>query len=805
MLSGEVRAKGVVVAVSNLARSISRMFDAATMARELKPSVRRQLVAEQISTLTRMVPPLVVVMTILACALLTALFGQLDYQVAVVWSFALFTALVYGLSNSRESDGADRLGPEPLISRQIVFAFALGVLWAIVPFLFEPAGGVSINDVTIFAAMAAMFTGCVVFAAFPPAMVGFLVPAVIAGILAGFGVADLRLSLLFSAAIASFAGLIVYVSLRQTRLLVEHLQTESTIRDQRNIIGLLLKEFEENSADWLWEFDSHGRIDRVSDRFALAAGGRDRVQGEGFVAFLKRHTGADSPIVLEIEQAIDSRATFTNVIVHLNSGHHEKWWRLTGKPAFDDAGAYSGYIGTASDVTTEKMAERRINFLAHNDTLTGLLNRAKFTEQLASAVARLERYGSPFAVLYLDLDQFKQVNDGKGHLAGDKLLALVAKRLRAALRETDIAARLGGDEFAAILTSNCRREDIAPIAQRLVDDVSAPYEIDGDQVTIGVSIGVAVAPLDGTRPDQILRNADLALYRAKASGRGTYRFFESQMDSEMRERRMLEMELRHALDEGELVLHYQPLVSAETREPSGFEALVRWNHPLRGVVAPAEFIPIAEQSGIIQQIGDWTLRKACRDAAAWPRPFMIAVNLSARHFQASDIVAVVHDALVDSGLEPHRLELEITESLLIDNPDDVVMRLRELKKLGVTIAMDDFGTGYSSLSYLLKFPFDKIKIDKSFINALSDDAAARDILRSIASLGKTLRMAVTAEGVETPEQVEFLREIALSHLQGYYFARPLDEAGMAAYLLKHAHGELAGGRASAHRRLRVAG
>ena len=324
-------------------------------------------------------------------------------------------------------------------------------------------------------------------------------------------------------------------------------------------------------------------------------------------------------------------------------------------------------------------------------------------------------------VLYLDLDQFKAVNDSRGHLIGDKLLVQVSKRIKSALREADIAARLGGDEFAIILNNNCDADETAALAHRLVETVGKPYEFDEDIVSIGVSIGIAIAPINGTRPDQILRNADLALYRAKAEGRGTWRFFESQMDSDVRERRMLELELRQALKEGEFVLHYQPLVSAEDNKPSGFEALVRWNHPIRGIVPPAEFIPIAEQTGLIKQIGDWTIHEACHAAARWPEDLLVAVNLSAKHFQMSDITAVVREALAASKLPPHRLELEITESLLIERPDDVVEKLGELKALGVTIAMDDFGTGYSSLSHLLKFPFDKIKIDRSFVTASPED------------------------------------------------------------------------------------
>jgi predicted signal transduction protein with EAL and GGDEF domain len=321
------------------------------------------------------------------------------------------------------------------------------------------------------------------------------------------------------------------------------------------------------------------------------------------------------------------------------------------------------------------------------------------------------------------------------------------------------------------------------LAGRIIDEVREPYRIDEEVVTIGISIGIAIAPINGTRPDQLLRNADLALYRAKADGRSVYRFFESQMDSDARERRMLELELRDAMKNGELVLHYQPLVNAEDNQPTGFEALIRWHHPIRGLVAPAEFIPIAEQTSLIIEIGDWTIEQACLAAANWPEHLTVAVNLSAKHFRLSDIALVVRKALTITGLAPQRLELEITEGLLMENPEQVTAKLGEIRDLGVTIVMDDFGTGYSSLSYLLKFPFDKIKIDKSFIDASTEDTVARDILRAIASLGKTLKLKITAEGVETKEQADFLSEIACHQLQGFFFARPLDAIDLPQYLL----------------------
>lgn len=562
------------------------------------------------------------------------------------------------------------------------------------------------------------------------------------------------------------------------------LDLEARIQEQNDIISLLLNEFEHNTSDWLWHVERNGDIDRVSDRFASAAAqAQDVLIGVNFCAFLRAASSDNAPVVSEIEAQMRDKTVFHDIVIKLDREDGEHWWRLTGKPTYDKLGDYAGYIGRASDITAERLADRQINFLAHNDVLTGLLNRARFNEHLKQSVARLERYGSPFVVLYLDLDQFKSVNDSRGHLTGDKLLTEVAKRIRSTVRETDIAARLGGDEFAVILNANCDADASAVLATRLVEAIGKPYEFDDELISIGVSIGIALAPINGTRPDQILRNADLALYRAKAEGKGTYRLFESQMDSDVRERRMLELELRQAIKAGEFVLHYQPLVSAESNETSGFEALVRWNHPIRGVVPPAEFIPVAEQTGLITQIGDWTIREACLAAARWPENIVVAVNLSPKHFQVSDIATVLRGALADSGLPPHRLELEITESLLIERPDEVVAKLSELKEIGVTITMDDFGTGYSSLSYLLKFPFDKIKIDKSFVTASSGDAVARDILRSIASLGKTLKIHITAEGVETQEQVDFLREIACNQLQGFFFAKPLNEIDLAGYFL----------------------
>lgn len=767
-------------------RRLSASFECAVGVSELDPSIRAGLHRQQIRAIVEVLPIAAAGAIVAALSLVWVAAGTSAFPAVLIWAAALLVSLRRGLTLWRGSvhDGAPGDGTLRAIVTDTLIA---GTLWGLVPILLIGQDQATVTLITAVAIAGMLSAGGLILVTLPQAALAFLVPIFLGSLVALTQMQDGATALVLAVLLVCFMAVIILASQRHVRDFVVHRVSEMKISEQNEIISLLLKEFEENSSDWLWEFDCDGRIDRVSERFEAAAGRtRATLVGVDFLAFLQGLGDGNDPVIRGIKTAIADGAPFSDVEIRIGEAPGETWWRMTGKPARDEFGAYRGYIGTASDVTAEKQAERRISFLAHNDALTGLVNRARFTELLKQNVARLERYGSPFAVLYLDLDQFKTVNDSMGHMVGDRLLEMVARRIKNIVRETDIAARLGGDEFALILANECETATVAGLAARLVEDLSTPYQIEGEFVSIGVSIGIAVAPINGIRPDQILRNADLALYRAKAEGRGAYRFFEAQMDSDLRERRMLEAELRQAIAENELVLHYQPLVSAEDNRPSGFEALVRWNHPIRGLVPPSEFIPLAEQSGLIKQIGDWTIEAACAAATVWPGDLNVAVNLSARHFQLSDIVSVVRDALDKTGLPPHRLELEITESLLIENPDEVIEKLNRIQALGVTVAMDDFGTGYSSLAYLLKFPFDKIKIDKSFVTASSEDAVARDILRSIVSLGRTLKIHITAEGVETLEQVEFLREIACNQLQGFYFAKPLEELDLAGYVLANA-------------------
>ncbi|KQP93329.1 deubiquitinase [Methylobacterium sp. Leaf113] len=430
-----------------------------------------------------------------------------------------------------------------------------------------------------------------------------------------------------------------------------------------------------------------------------------------------------------------------------------------------------GLVATYEDVTERREADARIAFMARHDVLTGLPNRAMFGERIEEAVAHLGA-GSPFSVLCLDLDRFKEVNDTLGHPVGDALLRAVADRLRACVRDVDTVARLGGDEFAIILSETGRPQEAAVLARRIVEVVSAPYEIDGHRASVGVSIGVCFAPGDGTTCDKLLKNADVALYRAKADGRGTWRFFEAEMDISLQARRALELDLREALAREEFELHYQPIYDFRARRVGGFEALVRWRHPVRGLVPPGDFIAVAEEIGLIVPLGAWCLTTACTEAMRWPDGIKVAVNVSAVQFRDEVIVEAVRQALSASRLPPGRLELEITESVLLKDNLATLATLYALRRLGVRIAMDDFGTGYSSLSYLRSFPFDKIKIDQSFVRDITNKTDSGLIVRAVIGLGLSLGMRTTAEGIETEAQFERLRSEGCDEGQGYYFARP---------------------------------
>jgi diguanylate cyclase (GGDEF)-like protein len=428
------------------------------------------------------------------------------------------------------------------------------------------------------------------------------------------------------------------------------------------------------------------------------------------------------------------------------------------------------------EIAHRQRSEARSHYLAYHDALTGLANRVLFREDLERALQEARASRSSLAVLFIDLDGFKSVNDTLGHSVGDSLLKTLGERLHEALTTSARIARLGGDEFAVLQTMGDQPMAGVSLAQRIVNLVSTPCRIDNHNITVGASVGVAISERGLENPEYLLKSADLAMYRAKADGRGTYRLFDPEMDATAQARRRLEVDLRNALARGEFEVHYQPLISVETRKVSSFEALVRWRHPERGRIEPVEFIPVAEDTGLILQLGEWVLREACAQAMAWPDHINVAVNLSPVEFQRGDVVSAVIAALSSSGLPAGRLEIEITESVLLEKTTKSVTTLKRLRDLGVRISMDDFGTGFSSLSYLRSYPFDKIKVDRSFVRDLTKDDRSRTIVSAIAGLGMRFGMRTTAEGVETKEQLEWLRGEGCDEVQGMLFSMPVPAA-----------------------------
>ncbi|MCK1294030.1 EAL domain-containing protein [Bradyrhizobium sp. 30] len=449
--------------------------------------------------------------------------------------------------------------------------------------------------------------------------------------------------------------------------------------------------------------------------------------------------------------------------------------------------AGGGWVATHLDVTEQRRSEAKITHMAQHDALTDLPNRVLLRERMEHAIAVTRNGGVDLAVLMLDLDRFKEVNDTLGHPAGDSLLRAVAARLRECTTETALIARLGGDEFAVIDYVTNPAVEAAGLAESIGRALCEPFDLGDHRVTVGTSIGIAIAPRDGSDSDVIMKSADLALYSAKSGGRGAFRFFEPELDELMHARRNLEHDMRDALADRQFELHYQPFVSAATGETRGFEALLRWHHPQRGLVTPSEFIPLAEETGLIVPLGEWVLRTACAEAANWPAHVRIAINLSPAQFRSKELVAVIVGALASSGVAPHRLELEVTETVIMHDSEVAFAVLGQLRELGVRVALDDFGTGYSSLSFLQRFPFDKIKIDRSFVSELSSPSAeahhlARAVVRFAVSLGKI----TTAEGVETKEQLDILREEGCVETQGYYFSRPMPASSITSMLRRGA-------------------
>ncbi|WP_164843990.1 putative bifunctional diguanylate cyclase/phosphodiesterase [Croceicoccus ponticola] len=569
-----------------------------------------------------------------------------------------------------------------------------------------------------------------------------------------------------------FIGALALVLFRgiadDARLYRRKFEGEAELAESAETIQLLLHDYEAQSADWLWQVDNGACLVTVCARFGEASGMDPHdLEGRELVTLFDA-----GPARELLAHRLLVRQPFRDLNVSLTVDGDTRWWSLSAN-CWDDGTMH----GVARDTTDTRQAVERMNFMAHHDMLTGIANRFLFGETLREVLERKETKGR-LALLYLDLDHFKQINDTWGHSTGDRLLTEAAKRLVGSVKSHDLVARLGGDEFAILLTRLTDPVDAVVVAQRIVEAMDRPFVIDDQKLSAGTSVGIAHVqpPRDGKRtaPDDLLRQADLALYAAKALGRGTYAEFEPWLEERDRERAQLEADLKTAIQNDEFTLHYQPLYDVELRKTVGFETLVRWHSPIWGVVMPGEFIPLAEDSGLIVALGEWIIRNAIHEASGWAEKERVAINLSPLQMRSPRLLPTITESIEATGIDPDRIELEITENMLMHDSERNVAMLHEFRKMGIRIALDDFGTGYSSLNYLRSFPFDKIKIDKCFVEDIELREDCQAIVRAITQLAAALGMSTVAEGVERESQLQWLRGEGITQIQGYLISYPVN-------------------------------
>ena len=536
----------------------------------------------------------------------------------------------------------------------------------------------------------------------------------------------------------------------------------------------ILADYEETRQGWFWETDRRGLLTYISSPVAKALGrSQQSLLGQPLIQLFDLHdTGQEGERTLMFH--LSARSSFQELAVRAAVDGEERWWSVSGRPVHDSFANFVGFRGSGTDLTERKRSQEQATRLARYDSLTGLANRLEMSQALEKILTAPREAGRACAVMLLDLDRFKQVNDTMGHPAGDALLKQVAQRLERAVGKMGQVGRLGGDEFEVILPGRMERKALGDLGLEIIHALSQPYSIEGQRVIIGASVGIAVAPDDGSTSDELIRNADLALYAAKDAGRGRHHFYAQDLHAEAEARAKMEEDLRDAITHGNLQLFYQPVVAVASESITGFEALLRWQHPEKGWISPQKFVQTAEDSGLITQIGEWAIRTACRDVANWPEEVRVAVNVSPLQFANPQLPAVVTSALAQAGIDPSRLELEITESVFLNDDEGTDAMFAALKGIGVRLALDDFGTGYSSLGYLKKAPFDKIKIDQSFVRgATQPNSRNGAIIASITSLAHALGMDTTAEGVETMDELDLVRLHGCSHVQGFIYERPL--------------------------------
>lgn len=581
-------------------------------------------------------------------------------------------------------------------------------------------------------------------------------------------------------AVASVAITILLISscLMTGRTFIERKVAEASISEKNEVVSLLLKEFEDTGADWLWQTDTSRRISHVSPRFAHALGlSAGEIEGKPLlqlVAGESWESGKFSSALHDLAEKLKCRDSFSNMMIPVRIDGELRWWELSASPKLDDSGVFHGFRGVGSDVTEQRESADKISHMARFDALTGLPNRLQLTETLGKAMQDSDKWNGRCAFMMIDLDRFKTVNDTLGHPVGDRLLARVSDRLRSIMTDNELCGRLGGDEFAIVVKDASDSQYMEALGSKIIDSLSRPYEVDQHTLYIGASVGTAIGPRDGRTVEMLMRSADLALYRSKDQGGGAHNNYEPKLHVHAEERRVIEIALRKALDNDEFSINYQPVVSADTGGVVGFEALLRWTNPEFGVVSPAKFIPLAEDARLIVPIGEWVMRTACKEAMKWPSTVKVAVNVSADQLNEPKFLQMVVSALQESELPAHRLEIEVTESIFMREGTGAAQVLDQIIALGINLSLDDFGTGYSSLGYLRKTRFTTIKVDRSFVQgAAKKIPESLAIIRAVVAMADSLGMATTAEGAETEEEVKMIQKLGCSKIQGYYFGRPM--------------------------------
>jgi diguanylate cyclase (GGDEF)-like protein/PAS domain S-box-containing protein len=703
-----------------------------------------------------------------AAALLVAwaTLGHVRLELVVPWAalvgFVNWITCRWALEAAQA--GASRSASRAAMWRPIAEATALAAIWSSLPtyaFATQPPQ----VQVVIAGAMAAMIIIAIGLAAVPAASfawIGTLTAALCIGYYFGSASLDPKLGLTFLAV----AAVAIFGIARLTRWTFGQLQTIAKVRTQAEAVRLLLKEYEHRGVGWLWQVDAENRVVYISSRMtALLGRSTSQLIGHSLPASL----GGNSAL----GRTLLARQPFANLEMELKTRRGTRWISLAGDPIIDMAGQFQGFRGVGSDITEVRKTQERLTNLANMDVLSGLPNRGRVRQLLGEALSGAQTSNVPCAIMFLDLDGFKPVNDTFGHPKGDAVLKSVAQRLVKEVGEYGHVGRMGGDEFAIVIVDAQSRRTCEDLAARVIAAIAQPYIIDKTEIHIGVSIGCAFGPIDGQSVDDLIQKADLALYQAKAQGRGTCCFFNAALQNQAEDRLRLEQDLRQGLQLGQFRLLYQPLISAATQSLVGFEALIRWHHPTRGIVSPTEFIPLAEESGLIMELGEWVIHEACKAASQWSSDISVAVNLSARQLIFPALPNTVNEALARYKLPANRLELEVTETVFLGDSHGVLDVLKRLRALGVGIALDDFGTGYSSLGYLNKAVFHKLKIDGSFVRESATNRETVAIIQSIISLAKSFRMTVTAEGVETADDFTRMRDLGCHQIQGYLFGRPM--------------------------------